>query len=251
MTRILDLDLDFFLHGTAHWRDAGSGRLDAEEYPPWSREDALAFLEDRCRLSDPLAGFAVENHGELFELWAATIDDGKLTLPLSVTHVDAHSDLGLGDATYINLLTELLFLDVDDRCPGAAELVNDGNYLAFAIACRWLSDLTLVRNGLGGGRPGDLFPYYMETLNADNIRLEAMTRDQLDRRMRDQDYVSTAVEPEVPLQHMAWSEFEASAPFDVVCLARSPDYTPIELDSLFDEIRARFVDEGASASWKR
>jgi hypothetical protein len=162
-----------------------------------------------------------------------------------VTHVDAHSDLGLGDATYVELLTDLLFRPADDRRDGAAALVNDGNYLAFAIACRWLSDLTLVRNGMGGGRPGDLFPYYMEHLDADVIRLEAMTRDQLDRRMRDETYVPAAVEPEVPLQHMSWGDFEAQAPFDVICLARSPDYTPVELDPLFDEIRERFVDEGA------
>jgi hypothetical protein len=37
----------------------------------------------------------------------------------------------------------------------------------------------LVRNeeGDNDGRPGDLFPYYMESLDADNIRLEAKTRE--------------------------------------------------------------------------
>lgn len=116
MTRILDVDLDFFLHGVAHWRQAGSGRLDAADYPPWTREDALAFLEERCNLRTPLPGIVVENHGELFERWGRAIDDGRLALPVSVTHVDAHSDLGLGDATYITLLTELLFLPVEDTC---------------------------------------------------------------------------------------------------------------------------------------
>jgi hypothetical protein len=245
MTRILDLDLDFFLHGAAHWRDAGSGRLDAEDYPPWSNDEAIGFLHDRCRLADPRPGFVVENHGELFELWARAIDTGKLTPPLSVTHVDAHSDLGLGDATYVVLLTEVLFLPIEERRCRAAKLVNDGNYLAFAIACRWLSDLTLVRNGLGGGRPGDLFPYYMESLDADNIQLEAMTPEQLGRRRSDQSYVVEAADPKVPLRHMAWREFSTSAPFDVICLARSPDYTPAELDPLFAEIRERFIDEAA------
>ena len=90
---------------------------------------------------------------------------------------------------------------------------------------------------------GDLFPYYMENLDADNIRLEAMTREQLDNRMYDRPYEVEAAEPEVPLQHMVWREFEASSPFDVICLARSPDYTPVELDPLFDEICQRFIDE--------
>jgi hypothetical protein len=81
MTRVLDLNLDFFLHGVEYWRGVGGGRLDAADYPPWSREDAFAFLEDRCELAGPLPGFVVENHGELFGLWAAAIDAGKLTLP--------------------------------------------------------------------------------------------------------------------------------------------------------------------------
>jgi len=34
-------------------------------------------------------------------------------------------------------------------------------------------------------------------------------------------------------------------PFDVVCLARSPAYTPAESDALFDEIRDLFIDEAA------
>lgn len=250
MTRILDLDLDFFLEEAAHWRDAGSGRLDPEDYPPWSRDDALAFLRDRCKLTDPLPGFVVENHGELFPLWSAAIDAGQLTPPLSVTHVDAHADLGLGDATYFFLLTELLFLPVEDRVDPAAGEVNDGNWLAFAVACRWLSDLTYVRNGADGERrPGDLFPYYMENfdLDASNLELNAMTREQLERRLHDQEYTIASVEPKVPLRHMSWGEFTASEPFDVICLARSPDYTPAELDPLFDEIREQFVDETAFA----
>jgi hypothetical protein len=38
-------------------------------------------------------------------------------------------------------------------------------------------------------------------------------------------------------------EFEAGQVFDLICLARSPEYTPVELDPLFDEIRAQLVDD--------
>jgi hypothetical protein len=65
------------------------------------------------------------------------------------------------------------------------------------------------------------------------------------RDLYDRPYEVEAAEPEVPLQHMVWGEFEASSPFDVICLARSPDYTPVELDPLFDEICQRFIDEAA------
>jgi hypothetical protein len=247
VTRVLDIDLDFFLHGTAHWRAAESGRLDSVEYPPWSRDEALAFLHDRCKLTDPLPGLVVENHGELFERWAAAIAAGQLMPPLSVAHIDAHADLGLGDAGYVYVLTELLFLPVEERRSPRAGVVTDGNWLAFAIACRWVSDLMYIRNGMGGGRPGDLMPYFMEDFNLDasNIELAAMTPDQFERRMHNQEYVAASIEPKVPLQSMSWREFEATEPFDVICLAHSPDFTPAELDPLFDEIRERFIEEGA------
>lgn len=85
--RVLDLDLDFFVHGTEYWMPKGT-RLDSEYYPPWSLEDTMRFLEGRCRLAEKLPGFVVEDHGEVFRLWREGIRRGDLTLPLSVTHVD-------------------------------------------------------------------------------------------------------------------------------------------------------------------
>lgn len=32
--RVLDVDLDFFVHGVASFRDPEVGRLDGDEYPP-------------------------------------------------------------------------------------------------------------------------------------------------------------------------------------------------------------------------
>jgi hypothetical protein len=125
--------------------------------------------------------------------------------PLSVTHVDANADLGLGDATYIEL------------------------------------------NEVGDGHPNDLFPYYMKSGDSSDIQLQAMTREQLDNRMYDREYTVEASDPKVPLKHMNWENFDAAAPFDLICLARSPDYTPAELDLLFDEIREKFIDEATFA----
>ena len=41
------------------------------------------------------------------------------------------------------------------------------------------------------------------------------------------------------------SEYEATEPFDLICLARSPSYTPEAADAVYDEIRSRFIDEDA------
>ena len=107
MTRILDLDLDFFVHEVVYWPDSDD-RPDSDEHPVWAIDDVTAFLRGRCGLSGRLPGFVTENHGELFPRWRSAIRDGLLIAPFHVTHVDAHADLGLGDAGYVYLLTELL-----------------------------------------------------------------------------------------------------------------------------------------------
>jgi hypothetical protein len=68
-----------------------------------------------------------------------------LRAPFHVTHVDAHADLGLRDAGYMHLLSDLLFRTPEHRRdPG--EHLNDGNYLIFAAGCRWLAGLDYVYN---------------------------------------------------------------------------------------------------------
>lgn len=104
---------------------------------------------------------------------------GEMVPPFSVTHLDAHADLGLGDAGCTYLMNELAFEPVEKRYDildrrrparrdgihllGNKEL-NDGNWLAFALACGWLSELTYVFNSEneGEGRPGDLLNFLMK-----------------------------------------------------------------------------------------
>jgi hypothetical protein len=121
--RVLDLDVDFFLDGfPAHHRPFDSERLDAEFHPPWTTDRAVEFLSGRCRLQDRLPGWVVEHHGQLFPLWRDAIDAGVLTPPFQVTHVDAHADLGLGDSSYVYLMTDVLF-----RAPGERRFPRVGD----------------------------------------------------------------------------------------------------------------------------
>jgi hypothetical protein len=46
---------------------------------------------------------------------------------------------------------------------------------------------------------------------------------------------------------MLWQQFQATEPFDVICLARSPAFTPEAADVIYDAIRRGFVDEIAIA----
>ncbi len=136
--RVLDIDLDFFVHGVAYYKASRGPRLSDEDYRAWSLEEVLRFLEDRCLLSNKLPGWVVEHHAEVFPLWRAAVRSGWLETPFHVTHVDAHADLGLGDAGYVRLITEVMYRRVEDRdAPEAVEPgIGDGNWLAYAVACR-------------------------------------------------------------------------------------------------------------------
>lgn len=54
-------------------------------------------------------------------------------------------------------------------------------------------------------------------------------------------------EPKVPFRWVPWTAFATTAPPYDLGLARSAGFTPVESDELFDEIRARFIDEAAFA----
>jgi hypothetical protein len=112
--RVLDIDLDFFVHGVEHHRRRDGGRLDAEAFPAWSVAETRDFLEARCGLTGRLPGLAVEHHGELFARWRDAIDAAILHAPFHVTHVDAHADLDVGGTGQWHLMTELLFRAPED-----------------------------------------------------------------------------------------------------------------------------------------
>jgi UPF0489 domain len=244
--KILDLDLDFFLLRIANWRSANEGRLDAAGFPVWSADDVVAFLTDQCNVTGRVRGFAVDHHAEVFLRWREGIERGEFRRPFSVTHVDAHADLGLGDIGYVYLLTELVWEPVEARTkPRVGDRgLTDGNWLAFAIACRWLSDLTYVFPG-EDGRPGDLMPYVMEDFStrANNIELPHLRPDQISDLLSGRNLQPSTVEPRVPLHVVPHRQFVTEELYDLICLTRSPEFTPPEADALFDLIRDRFIEE--------
>ena len=252
--RILDIDLDFFLHEISHRPKPGE-RLDEEDFPTWEMEEVEAFLENSCGLTGRLPGVALEHHDELFFWWRDRISEGLLDAPFSVTHVDGHADLGMGNAEYRFWMTELLYHDAEER-PYVAEIENhltEGNFLAFAIACRWVRDLTYVRNK-SFGPPTDWYPsqrtgptdiplHVMKDLDIDAgaIQLRAVDPEEFHRKL----WRATprAFEPEIPFRYLHWPDFRSDEPFDVICLTRSPNYTPAASDAIYDAIRERFIDE--------
>jgi len=98
--------------------------------------------------------------------------------------------------------------------------------------------------GAGGGN--DQLPMVMQGFDqrADHVQLAAMAQSELDVLLhRRRDPVVSHLEPAVPYRSTHWEDFQADSPFDFICLTRSPPYTPVTADPLYDEIRAAFVEE--------
>lgn len=251
MRRLLDIDLDFFVHGAAHWRASDGDRLEEDAYPSWSIDDVAGFLSERCGLTEPLPGFVVEHHGEALDIWRHAFEVGTFTAPLDVTHVDAHADLGFGDAGFVYLMTELLHQPVEERCnpKRGSDGLGDGNWLAFAAACRWVGDLTYVFNEGGGD---DLLRHHMEDFDtkASNLQLKRVDPAAWER-------VSTRIganpdvafeEPRIPIKCRRWDEYETDVAFDAISLCRSPGFTPASSDEIFDWIRENWIEEARFAT---
>jgi hypothetical protein len=240
--RILDVDLDFFVHPVAHFRNLDDlSRLSDDEYDVWPLDEASAFLADQCGLSGRLPGWAIERHGEAFRHWHEAIASGRLKAPFSVVHVDAHADLGLGEPVHEEIMGELLFMPVDQRAK-AASRVTDGSYLAYACAAGWFADLTYVHST---EKCQDLHPYHMKNWDVEesSLQLKAVQRSNLNGmtgKPRGQRPVEH-LDPEIPFRRQFWRGFQAEDAFDAIVICRSPNFTPPAADHLYDMICDRYV----------
>jgi hypothetical protein len=85
--------------------------------------------------------------------------------------------------------------------------------------------------------------------DADHLQLAALTRRQIDGFSFVRHTEPLHLEPPVPFRALPWTRYTAPAPFDLICMAHSPEYTPPTCDELFREIRERFMHELPPAPW--
>jgi hypothetical protein len=236
--RILDIDLDFFLDSVAYHRSPGGERL-GDDYRPWDEEAVRTFLELRCglRRSQPVPGRLVTHHHEAFLFWREFVEEARLVVPFEVVHVDAHADLGTGDAGYVYLMTDVLRRPVSER--SRLEIgpwhLNDGNYLAFAAACRWIARVVYVAHPASHD---DLL--YLHFKNFDQrsgvLQLKGCDKPGLDAIFREEFTYPFALEPEIPFIRSLPEDFRETEGFDVAVLCQSPGFTPPRSDVLIPVI---------------
>jgi hypothetical protein len=278
---ILDLDLDFFVW-PIEYEPEGTGRLCEVECTHASPDDVRQFLEARCLLQSrwKIPGHEMVEHQDAFFTWRRWVRDGVLTAPFDVIHIDAHADLGLGDSGWVYLLSELLALPPAERSNprcGPKEL-NSGNYLAFAIANRWIRNLTyvfphpkaaalpvqefsikvftgdeLVRtispeaadNQKRDPRPVDLMSLLFRNRDARTKLIELRryspdtVRDVADLMRAMPEAIH--VEPAVPFKYVPADQFSSDG-FTHMLVAQSPQFTPATADQLLPIFRDYFTE---------
>ncbi len=165
-------------------------------------------------------------------------------------HVDAHADLGRGDPNWGYLVSEVLQRTPSDRATGLdEERFGCANYLAFAVACRWLKKLTYVyhqtcnkENGLG-----DLLHFHFKDFDPKTNTLQLKSTEDPDLLYDEENFAANvekriiALEPEVPFEAVHPDSFRDEGNFDFVVLCQSPEYTPETSDALIPVIE-RYIE---------
>ena len=191
-------------------------------------------MEEQCglRADAPLPGRVFETHDQALSFWEEKLAGGELTTPFHVTHVDAHSDLGIGFPGPNYVLYNVLSMPVERRRDlaffYAQRKLDEANYLLFALAMRHVASLDNVRN------PRSRADISQELLNeAGDIHLTSMTAQLFAKQ--------NGPEPVIPFRvYEDYHTFHAEAPYHFVTLAISPRYAPKEADALA-EVIGRYI----------
>ena len=231
--RVLDIDLDFFLADCCELAPEGE-RPQLSGHEPYSKDEVMRFLEECCGLSkdSPIPGRIFETHDSALLFWNELIQSGELSVPFSVTHVDAHSDLGIGRPGPGFVMNSVISLPIEKRVDieryYRMKQLDEANYLLFALAFRWIDSLSNVRNPRSRTDIPD-FAFRNESGDYTHIRLSSFTSRLFETK--------NGEEPTIPFRVYAdYSSFRAPGRYDFVSLAISPRYSPKEADALVDTI---------------
>lgn len=248
--RFLDIDLDFFLSDIAHHPDTGH-RLPAAHYRPWGVRQVREFLEARCHLrrDHKVPGRFVRDHDAAFDYWHALSATSDKPFALEVAHVDAHADLGLGDASWMHLMTDVLYRPVADRVHAerGSRRLSLASYLAYAAACRWLSSVEYVHPT---GQARDLAWLHFRNFDPASgyLELKAYAKSEIDACGLVADLKAcmkkrtpTAIEPRIPFAVRDGRTWVAGGRFDRALLCQSPEFTPRASDALIG-VFSEYID---------
>lgn len=249
--KILDIDLDFFLdRRNTYAPNTSTKRLEDPYYTPWKKTEVRDFLEKNCSLnsSRPIRGKYFIHHIEAFHFLRNLQEENHNDIQFSIDHIDAHADLGMGDSSHKYISVEVLAEPVNLRAYpkklNGSEGLSSGNFLAFAIACRWISELNYITN-LEWNEDVPWFPFKNYDIRSGAIQLKQFAKEQFDEiEMGISDMINGAKrtvplleEPVVPFTKIDFRDFASDGRYDFILLTQSPAYTPESSDLLIPTIK--------------
>lgn len=254
--KILDIDLDFFLNRKHCGTVTSIVRLSGTDFIPWTFIDVENFLENNCGLSKTkkVPGKIFTHHDEFFYFLRKLQEQNDFGLTISIDHVDAHGDLGTGDSSYKYIATSVLRKPLTER--PYVEIINGleglsaGNFLAFAIACRWIDCLNYINN-IEWTDDCPWFNFRDFEPNTNFIQLKQFTCQQFQDILygnghmidRARATIPVAYEPEVPFRVLDYNLFRNTDNYDYIFLTQSPGFTPESSDKLIPIIK-QYIDLG-------
>ena len=236
--QVLDIDLDFFLADCCPLAEKGE-RPKLLGHEPWGEARVRTFLEENCGLSHerPVPGCIFTTHDEALCFWGNLMRAGELRAPFSVTHIDAHSDLAIGNPGPRFILENVLSRHPSKRADidayYRAVQLDEANYLLFALAFRWIDRLENVRNPKSRPDIPEQIVIRDEKGEYCGIQLISQVSALMEK--------FNGKEPVIPFTvYHDYQRFHAAHTYDFVSLAQSPRYAPKEADKLIKIIAEYF-----------
>ena len=185
-----------------------------------------------------MPGAIFETHDQALDFWAARMAEGRLTAPFEVVHVDTHSDLAFGPPGPDFVLKAVLTRHPKSRAAidayRAGVKLDEANYLLFALAFRWISRLTYVRN------PRSRQDVPARLLNPGG---DLHLRSDVSALMEG----INGMEPVVPFDVIDDYRAFRRTGYDFVTMAQSPRYAPRSADRIMRLLRPSLREMPISA----
>lgn len=236
---VLDLDLDFFVSDVVH--NVDSFRVPEGKFCSWDIDRFRDFIESKCKLSknSRAKGCIVKKHHGCYLAWRELIQKTDLKIPFEVIHVDAHSDFGLGSSSWTEVVFDLLHKEVKERAYPLK--LNEGNYLTYAIANRWIKEINFVQHP---NWEMDYMQIYMKDFNdySGYIELKGYEKQSALDYHKLFKTKPKVVEKAVKLNELTEKEFCLERKPDFVFISQSPSYTPQSADRLLDVFKEYIVE---------
>lgn len=159
----------------------------------------------------------------------------------------------MGDASWVDMIERVAAPMPRRRDPPSGNAgLNQGSWLAYAVAAELVSDVVYV---YPDGWGNDLHPLYFPNRNmsAGRLLMKAYTRDGLPKSGTVPDYERLCdmapdfTLPPVPFSMVTLDDYVTPAPFDVGLLRHSADFTPEASDRLIPVI-GEYIRLGPTAT---